>query len=268
MDHLLATFEADWQLAQRATQTVKTYLTYLKTLFTEHDSPDASDVKKWLAKSPSTSVRRKRAQAVRAFGKWAELNQLDVFAWWRTIPVPKDPVTPQLTVTHQIYEESLRRAKTVRDRALIEVLWSTGLRRSEIARLDVLDLNLSEGFIVVKTAKSGKPRIAPLSPDARRSLARLLGRRKSGSVFGWTSDSIRTRLVRLGLPSAHAWRRGWAVQALRLGVSETSVRSAAGWTTGAMVARYTSALSGELALTEFGRIYGMSPHLGHRTPTN
>ena len=48
-------------------------------------------------------------------------------------------------------------------------------------------------------------------------------------------------------PSAHAWRRGWAVQALRSGVSETSVRAAAGWSSGAMVARYTRALSGEFS---------------------
>ena len=41
------------------------------------------------------------------------------------------------------------------------------------------------------------------------------------------------------------------VEALRNGVSEASVRSAAGWSSGAMVARYTRALSGELAVSEF-----------------
>ena len=34
-------------------------------------------------------------------------------------------------------------------------------------------------------------------------------------------------------------------------MSETSVRAAAGWSSGAMVARYTNALSGELAVDEF-----------------
>jgi len=37
------------------------------------------------------------------------------------------------------------------------------------------------------------------------------------------------------------------------GVSETSVRAAAGWSSGAMVARYTNALSSELAVDEFQR---------------
>jgi hypothetical protein len=33
------------------------------------------------------------------------------------------------------------------------------------------------------------------------------------------------------------------------------VRATAGWSNGAMVARYTSALSGELAVDEFNRIW-------------
>jgi len=59
----------------------------------------------------------------------------------------------------------------------------------------------------------------------------------------------------MDIPSAHAWRRGWAVQALRSGVSETSVKAVAGWSSGAMVARYTLALSGELAVEEFRRTW-------------
>ena len=32
-----------------------------------------------------------------------------------------------------------------------------------------------------------------------------------------TGNAIRLRLARLDAPSAHAWRRGWAVRALRAG---------------------------------------------------
>jgi integrase len=60
----------------------------------------------------------------------------------------------------------------------------------------------------------------------------------------------------IGARSAHAWRRGWAVQALRNGVSETSARAAAGWTSGAMVYRYVNVLSDHLAITEFQRSWG------------
>jgi integrase len=255
VEHLIASFEADWLLARKAKHTVKMYSTYLKNLFAESSNPTALDVKNWLTRTESLPVRRKRAQAVRAFGKWAELNELEVFVWWRTIPVAKDKVSPQLTVTEEMYRDALTQVKTPRDKALIEVLWSTGLRRSEIARLEVGDINLSQGYLIIRTTKAGKPRIAPLSPHARRALLRLVGKRLDGSVFELNSSSIRVRLARLGLPSAHAWRRGWAVHALRNGISEASVRAAAGWSSGAMVVRYTSSLSGELALEEFQRVW-------------
>ena len=58
------------------------------------------------------------------------------------------------------------------------------------------------------------------------------------SIFNLTTNAIILRLQKTGFPSAHAWRRAWAVQALRNGVPETSVLATAGWSSGAMVARY------------------------------
>jgi len=65
-------------------------------------------------------------------------------------------------------------------------------------------------------------------------------------------------LQRAGLPSAHTWRRGWVVYSLSMGVSEASVRAAAGWSSGEMVSRYTRALAGERAVTEFGRAWSQN----------
>jgi integrase/recombinase XerD len=197
--------------------------------------------------------RRKPGQAVRALGKWASRNDYGIFDFWRQVPLAKEIMRPQETAIEHDYKQAVNAASTLRDKALIEVLWSCGLRRSEIARLDVSDVNFSEGFLIVRTSKTGKPRIAPLSPSARHALRKHIGKRSQGSLFGMTTNAIRLCLQRLGVPSAHAWRRGWAVQALRGGVSETSVRAAAGWSSGAMVARYTRALSGELAISEFQR---------------
>lgn len=106
---------------------------------------------------------------------------------------------------------------------------------------------------MVHQSKTGKPRIVPMSPSARRAGRRYLQGRTVGPLFNLSTNTVRLLLKRLNAPSAHAWRRGWAVHALRNGVSETSVRADAGWSSGAMVARYTRALSGELAVEEFQR---------------
>jgi integrase/recombinase XerD len=254
---LLGEFQLDWTLAGKSEQTAKNYVRGIELLLEAHPDPTLVDAKQWLSSITSTVSRRKRAQAVRAFGVWAQTNEYEVFDWWQRVPLVKETRRPQETVTENDYKKAVVAASTLRDKALVEVLWSCGLRRSEIARLDIGDVNFSEGFLIVRTSKSGKPRITPLSPSARQSLRKHIGKRSQGSLFDMTTNAIRLCLMRLDAPSAHAWRRGWAVQALRSGVSETSVRAAAGWSSGAMVARYTSALSGEIAVEEFRRSWLM-----------
>jgi integrase/recombinase XerD len=252
---LFEEFRLDWRLAGKSERTANDYLKALQDFLLAQPEPTLVGAKEWIASTTSNVVRRKRGQAVRAFGKWATQHGYDIFPWWRQVPLAREVQRPQQTAVEADYKVALSKTTNVRDRALIEVLWSCGLRRSEIARLAVSDVNFSEGFLVVHTSKTRNPRIAPLSPTARRALRKYTENRAEGSLFGMTTNAIRLCLQRLGAPSAHAWRRGWAVQALKSGVSETSVRAAAGWSSGAMVVRYTRRLSSELAIVEFQRIW-------------
>ena len=250
---LLREFQLDWKLTGKAPRTAHDYVTAVLSLLKDFPEPALADVKQWIASTSSQTTQRKRGQAIRAVGRWAEEQHYESFTWWRQVPLIKETAKPQTTVTEVDYQKALIAANTIRDVALIEVLWSTGLRRSEIERLQIADVNLADSFLIVRTSKTGKPRIVPLSPQARNALRRYLKGQESGSVFQMTSNAIRLCLNRLEAPSAHAWRRGWAVRALRAGVSEASVKAAAGWSSGAMVSRYTKSLSGEIALEEFSR---------------
>ena len=253
---LLREFQLDWQLTGKAHRTASDYVTAVLALLNQYPEPTLADVKQWIASTSSTPTQRKRGQAIRAVGRWAESQQYECFNWWRQVPLIKEKTKPQNTVTETDYRKALKNAGILRDIALVEVLWSTGLQRSEIKRLQIADINLADSFIVVRTSKTGQPRVVPLSPQARHALRRHIKGREIGSVFQMTSNAIRLCLQRLGAPSAHAWRRGWAVRALRMGVSEASVKAVAGWSSGAMVSRYTRTLSGELALEEFSRSWG------------
>ena len=165
-------------------------------------------------------------------------------------------------MTDENYRDVLSRCVTVRDKALIELLWSTGLRRAEIERLGVEHIDFAGSFIVVTVSKTKRPRVVPLSPTASRALRRQIGKQETGSVFKMTGKAICCCLKKLDAPSAHAWRRGWAVHSLRNGVSETSLKSVVGWSSGAMVSRYTSALASDLAISEFEKIWNRSRFAG------
>lgn len=61
-----------------------------------------------------------------------------------------------------------------RDTAMLEVLYGAGLRISELIGLDVDDVDLDEGVVVVRSGKGGKGRLVPLGSAARRALDEYL----------------------------------------------------------------------------------------------
>ncbi|MGD2123506.1 MAG: site-specific tyrosine recombinase XerD [Gemmatimonadota bacterium] len=67
-----------------------------------------------------------------------------------------------------------------RDRGILEVLYATGMRVSELVELKVGDLDLEEGLCTV-LGKGSKERLVPLGGPSRRALARYL-------------EQVRTRL--------------------------------------------------------------------------
>jgi integrase/recombinase XerD len=62
----------------------------------------------------------------------------------------------------------------LRDRALLELLYSTGLRRAELARLRRYDADLARGTVFVREGKGRKDRVVPLGARAAAWLDRYL----------------------------------------------------------------------------------------------
>jgi len=62
----------------------------------------------------------------------------------------------------------------VRDRAMLEVLYATGLRRTELVRLDHSDIDRAHGTLWVRQGKGGKDRVVPLGEHALHWLERYL----------------------------------------------------------------------------------------------
>lgn len=191
---VLADFERHLA-AERALSrhTVRAYLGDLRSMF-EHvtrspmvqaiEEIDLGDLRGWLAAqsreagAARTSVAR-RAASVRTFFRWAT----------RTGRVPTDPslrlAAPRRVghlpgVLRQSEAGELMRVAqlaaddgdpiSARDRAMLELLYASGLRVSELAGCDVDDVDLDAGVVRV-LGKGGKERVVPFGRPAAEALA-------------------------------------------------------------------------------------------------
>ncbi|MBL8918241.1 MAG: site-specific tyrosine recombinase XerC [Myxococcaceae bacterium] len=62
----------------------------------------------------------------------------------------------------------------LRDRALLELLWATGLRRAEACNVSLYDVSFEKGTVFVREGKWKKDRVVPLPQRAADWLARYL----------------------------------------------------------------------------------------------
>jgi integrase/recombinase XerD len=105
---------------------------------------------------------------------------------WQTLPkyLSLDDVDTLLA------QPDVERPRGLRDRALMELLYATGLRVSELMGLRPADVNLETGLVTC-VGKGGKERVVPLGDQAAAWLTRylregrpaLVGRRASPRLF-------------------------------------------------------------------------------------
>jgi integrase/recombinase XerD len=77
----------------------------------------------------------------------------------------------------------------LRDRALVEVLYATGLRVSELVGLRAADVNLSAGYLTC-TGKGGKQRLVPVGDEAAAWLRRYQQDGRAPLLRGRTSPRL------------------------------------------------------------------------------
>jgi integrase/recombinase XerD len=64
----------------------------------------------------------------------------------------------------------------IRDRAILELLYATGIRRSECVRADVDDLDRTRSLLTVRKGKGQKDRVVPVGERALHWLDKYLRR--------------------------------------------------------------------------------------------
>lgn len=89
-------------------------------------------------------------------------------------------------------------ATGLRDRAIMEVLYATGLRRMEIAHLQIGDIEVDKCLVFVREGKGRKDRLVPLGQRALYWVQQYLERSRPEMM--WDQQDLTLFLGREGLP--------------------------------------------------------------------
>jgi len=192
----------------RSPGTVKEYLRKLTLFFkwlkeNKFNSLDEETVflfRAWLnKKGVSVKTQSYYLIALRNFLKFLKKKNISLLDPDK-IELPKIPER-EITILNDEELERLLNApngndlKSLRDKALLETLFSTGMRLSELCSLN-RDLDLQKGEILIK-GKGGKHRLVFLSPSAKEALKRYLEKRNDTEMALFISLSRNKKIARL-----------------------------------------------------------------------
>ncbi len=94
----------------------------------------------------------------------------------------------------------------LRDKAMLELLYATGLRVSELVGLKLSDINLERGFLIV-IGKGSKERAVPLGESAGAAVQEYLDRARQALLGGAESECLFISSKRRGITRQMFWER-------------------------------------------------------------
>lgn len=134
----------------------------------------------------------------------------------RRTPRPPTDVLDLVAMRQLLGAPKVRTVRGLRDRAILELLYSTGIRATELANLDTADISLEEGELLIRRGKGQKDRLVPVGRAACLWVGRFLreGRPRLAKNPGATALFLNRRGRRLNrrtlskIVRVHARRAG------------------------------------------------------------
>ena len=210
------------------------------------DQVGMGDLRAWLKRLHqvghcASTIGRKLA-TIRSFFVFAQREGLVEENHARALRAPKrGQRLPHLVATHDIdrlLDAPGHDRLGLRDRALLEVMYSAGLRVSELVGLNIADVDLDTGTVKV-IGKGNRERLAPIGKQAIHALTMWLDGRTVGAVYtNYKGGRLSTRGVQkmldkytaqVGLEATpHSLRHSFATHLLDNGADIRSVQEMLG----------------------------------------
>jgi len=137
-----------------------------------------------------------RIGSIRTWFKWLMKNEHIPFNPSTDLDLPKlARRLPKNILTQQeseaiLSEPDVDQPRGLRDRAMLETFYSTGIRRMELIRLQVHDLDQERGVVAIREGKGKKDRVIPIGDRALGWIQKYLVEVRSDFVVDFSNSSL------------------------------------------------------------------------------
>ncbi len=171
---------------------------------------------------------------------WIEEEEIMPTGWKNPIrrvkapKLPTDPIEPvQIEEIHQLLKTCQSNYAGARDKAMMLGLLDTGARAKEFLDINLEDVDMATGAVMIRQGKGRKPRMVFLGRKTIRAIRGYLRYRHDNYPALWVSTRsermtyaalrclLRRRAEKIGMksiPTPHDFRRAFALVMLRNGV--------------------------------------------------
>ena len=127
---------------------------------------------------------------LKAFFKWLTLDNYILYNPAADLEIPRQPrQLPKVLLTVEAVEQVLNQPDVttlmgIRNRAVLETLYSTGIRRFELMRLKLYEVDTRYGTLMVRQGKGKKDRLIPIGGRACRWIDKYLAEVRPQLIIG------------------------------------------------------------------------------------
>jgi site-specific recombinase XerD len=203
-------------------------------------------------------------RALRAFYKWLYSPKSGYHLNPQNNPIlivesPKREQRILPSISNEQVELLVSKVDNRRDECIIRLLLDSGMRLSEFTDIKRSDIDW-DNYTITIIGKGNKQRRAPFTSNTAKLMKHYLrDNHNQGNIWGLTRYGIETMLRRLGQNlgikcNPHTFRRGFACNLHRKGLSTLDIMHLGGWSDLSMVLRYTRSITFEDCLKHYREV--------------
>lgn len=180
------------QQARFSPETVRTYKIALKQFFVfcqkKYDEVQARDIRNWLANMTETGLKPRsihmKLSAIKSFYQYLmEENYLTKNPTLKIKTPQKEDSLPYYLDKRQLAQLQELTKENSRDRAIVEALYATGVRISELLNILLEDVKWDSRQIWIRKGKGNRERFVLFSHDCAERLKTYLNQREIHSKY-------------------------------------------------------------------------------------